>query len=120
MRVQVAIDLALDRLFTYEAPRELEKKLAVGQLLSVPFGHREARGFAMAVSPAEAGGGLTTQPPAKRLESQEREAWGRAESTTPPHGNAGSTKSCSFAFAFFFSTAAGRAVLRTVSSGAAV
>ena len=65
MRVQVAIDLALDRLFTYEVPRELEKKLAVGQLLSVPFGHREARGFAMAVSPAEAGGGLTEQPPAK-------------------------------------------------------
>ena len=47
MTVKVAIDLALDRLFTYEVPVELEKKLAVGQLLSVPFGHREARGFAM-------------------------------------------------------------------------
>ena len=44
MLVRVAIDLALDRLFTYEVPRELEKKLAVGQLLSVPFGHRTARG----------------------------------------------------------------------------
>ena len=49
MLVRVAIDLALDRLFDYEVPKELEKKLAVGQLLSVPFGHRTARGFAMAV-----------------------------------------------------------------------
>ena len=47
MRVKVAIDLALDRLFTYRVPEELEKKLAVGQLLSVPFGHRSARAFAM-------------------------------------------------------------------------
>ena len=45
MFARVAIDLALDRLFTYEVPAELEKKLAVGQLLSVPFGHRTARGF---------------------------------------------------------------------------
>ena len=50
MLVRVAIDLALDRLFTYEVPEALEKKLAVGQLLSVPFGHREARGFAMELS----------------------------------------------------------------------
>ena len=49
MVVKVAIDLALDRLFTYSVPEELEKKLSVGQLLSVPFGHRTARGFAMAV-----------------------------------------------------------------------
>ena len=47
MFARVAIDLALDRLFTYEVPAELEKKLAVGQLLSVPFGHRTARGFVM-------------------------------------------------------------------------
>ena len=47
MTVSVAIDLALDRLFTYEVPEALQKKLAIGQLLSVPFGHREARGFAM-------------------------------------------------------------------------
>ena len=50
MTVQVAIDLALDRLFTYEVPEALQKKLAVGQLLSVPFGHREARGFALEVA----------------------------------------------------------------------
>ncbi len=50
MVAKVAIDLALDRLFTYEVPAALEKKLAVGQLLSVPFGHREVRGFALAVS----------------------------------------------------------------------
>ena len=49
MQVQVAINLALDRLFTYSVPEALEKKLAVGQLLSVPFGHRTARGFAMAL-----------------------------------------------------------------------
>ena len=47
MLVKVAIDLALDRLFTYEVPEALNEKLAVGQLLSVPFGHRAARGFAM-------------------------------------------------------------------------
>ena len=50
MLVKVAIDLALDRLFTYEVPETLQKKLAVGQLLSVPFGHREARGFVLETS----------------------------------------------------------------------
>ena len=49
MLAKVAIDLALDRLFTYEVPEALQKKLAVGQLLSVPFGHREARGFAISI-----------------------------------------------------------------------
>ena len=49
MIVRVAIDLALDRLFDYEVPEALQKKLAVGQLLSVPFGHREARGFVLEV-----------------------------------------------------------------------
>ena len=53
MTVKVAIDLSLDRLFTYEVPEELRKKLAVGQLLSVPFGHREARGFAMELCDSE-------------------------------------------------------------------
>ena len=51
MLVKVAIDLALDRLFTYEVPEALQKKLAVGQLLSVPFGRREARGFVLEMSP---------------------------------------------------------------------
>jgi len=55
--VQVAIDLSLDRLFTYRVPEEQEKKLAVGQLLSVPFGHREARGFAISTSADDAAGG---------------------------------------------------------------
>ena len=49
MLAKVAIDLALDRLFTYEVPEALQKKLAVGQLLSVPFGHREARGFVLGI-----------------------------------------------------------------------
>ena len=47
--VSVAIDLALDRLFTYSVPVELTEKLCVGQLLRVPFGGRIARGFALAV-----------------------------------------------------------------------
>ena len=58
MIVRVAIDLALDRLFDYEVPEALQKKLAVGQLLSVPFGHREARGFAMEIG---AGAGQETR-----------------------------------------------------------
>ena len=53
MVVSVAIDLALDRFFDYEVPEALQKKLAVGQLLSVPFGHREARGFAMEIRGAD-------------------------------------------------------------------
>ncbi len=57
MLVKVAIDLSLDRLFTYEVPEGLRKKLAIGQLLSVPFGHREARGFAMEVEGEGGGGG---------------------------------------------------------------
>ena len=47
MIARVAIDLALDRLFDYEVPEALQKKLAVGQLLSVPFGHRQAQGFVL-------------------------------------------------------------------------
>ena len=47
MFVKVAIDLALDRLFTYEVPVELCSDNKVVQLLRVPFGHREARGFAV-------------------------------------------------------------------------
>ena len=50
MLVKVAIDLALDRLFTYEVPVELSGEMKVGQLLRVPFGHREARGFALEIT----------------------------------------------------------------------
>jgi primosomal protein N' (replication factor Y) len=53
MLAKVAIDLALDRLFTYEVPEALQKKLAVGQLLSVPFGHRQARGFVLQIVDAD-------------------------------------------------------------------
>ena len=49
MYVKVAIDLALDRLFTYEVPVELCQDIRVGQLLRVPFGHREARGFVLEI-----------------------------------------------------------------------
>ena len=50
MFVSVAIDLALDRLFTYAVPAELTEKLLVGQLLRVPFSGRIARGFALALT----------------------------------------------------------------------
>lgn len=50
MIVKVAIDLALGKLFSYEVPEELKEKLAVGQLLSVPFGHREAKGFSIEIA----------------------------------------------------------------------
>ena len=62
MVVRVAIDLALDRLFDYEVPVALERKLAVGQLLSVPFGRREARGFAIEAGDAGAGAGGAPRP----------------------------------------------------------
>lgn len=57
MFVKVAIDLALDRLFTYEVPVELSNEIRIGQLLRVPFGHREARGFALSLMerPSEQG-----------------------------------------------------------------
>jgi len=48
--VSVAIDLALDRLFTYSVPAGLTEKLRIGQLLRVTFGRRSARGFAMRLS----------------------------------------------------------------------
>lgn len=57
MTAKVAIDLSLDRLFTYAVPEEMEKKLAVGQLLLVPFGPRTAQGFVMEI-------GEETSPPA--------------------------------------------------------
>lgn len=50
MVARVAIDLAIGRLFDYAVPESLEKKLAVGQLLSVPFGHRQARAFVMDIA----------------------------------------------------------------------
>ena len=50
MLVKVAIDLALDRLFTYEVPVELSGEIKVGQLLRVPFGYRESRGFALEIA----------------------------------------------------------------------
>lgn len=52
MYVSVAIDLALDRTFTYSVPVELTERLRVGQFLRVPFGGRIARGFALEVSDA--------------------------------------------------------------------
>ncbi len=62
MIVKVAIDLALDRLFTYEVPEALKEKLAVGQLLSVPFGHRTTRGFAVELGIRDEGLGIRLKP----------------------------------------------------------
>lgn len=63
MFVSVAIDLALDRLFTYSVPEEIAKKLLVGQLLRVPFSGRIVRGFALAVHET------LPEPPKFRLKS---------------------------------------------------
>ncbi len=52
MYVLVAIDLALDRTFSYLVPAEIAERLKVGQLLRVPFSGREARAFAMAIEDA--------------------------------------------------------------------
>ncbi len=62
MIARVAIDLALDRLFDYEVPESLREKLAVGQLLSVPFGHREARGFAVEIGEDASSSGRALKP----------------------------------------------------------
>lgn len=59
MIVKVAIDLALGKLFSYELPEAFNEKLAIGQLLSVPFGHREARGFAIEIETTH---GISNEP----------------------------------------------------------
>lgn len=59
MIARVAIDLALDKLFAYSVPGDMEKKLAVGQLLSVPFGRRMAQGFVLELGGDEEAGGFT-------------------------------------------------------------
>ena len=51
-------------------PEALQEKLAIGQLLSVPFGHRQARGFAMAIEEGagrEAGDEGGASRPASRV-----------------------------------------------------
>ena len=63
MYVKVAIDLALDRLFTYEVPVDLCSEVKVGQLLRVPFSHREARGFALEVMDGVLGSDAETLNP---------------------------------------------------------
>ena len=76
MRVSVTIDLALDRLFTYEVPEALREKLAIGQLLSVPFGHREARGFAMEIGEGDGREDFRRKTEDARREDLRREAEG--------------------------------------------
>ena len=68
MVCKVAIDLALDKLFTYSVPGDMEKKLAIGQLLSVPFGRRTAQGFVLELSGDEAAGDLADKlKPVERI-----------------------------------------------------
>ena len=52
MYASVAIDLALDRLFSYAVPEPLAARIAVGQLVRVPFRNRPARGFVLALQEA--------------------------------------------------------------------
>ena len=62
MYVKVAIDLALDRLFTYEVPVELCRDIRVGQLLRVSFGRRETRGFAVELTDSPPPAGCSPKP----------------------------------------------------------
>ena len=50
MTVLVAVDLSLDKLFEYRVAEGMKKELAVGQLLLVPFGHRQIRAFLMKIN----------------------------------------------------------------------
>ena len=84
MLVRVAIDLALDRLFDYEVPEALEKKLAVGQLLSVPFGHRTARGFAMEIG--DEGSGVRGQESGVRSRNRPLRVGATLGEATEPSG----------------------------------
>ena len=61
MLVKVAIDLSLDRLFTYEVPVELSKEVRVGQLVEVPFGHQTKRGFVLELDGRSARGSDPTE-----------------------------------------------------------
>lgn len=50
---EVIVDItseALDRPFSYIIPEEMEKEIAVGASLRVPFGTREVRGFCIGIS----------------------------------------------------------------------
>lgn len=52
MTVFVAVDLSLDKLFEYRVAEGMKKELAVGQLLLVPFGHRQIRAFLIKINDA--------------------------------------------------------------------
>lgn len=47
MFASIAIDLAIDKLFSYRVPSEMEEVIAVGQFVQVVFNHRAATGFVM-------------------------------------------------------------------------
>lgn len=49
MFASVAVDLALDRLFSYSVPESLAPRAKVGQLVRVPFRSRTVRGFVLSL-----------------------------------------------------------------------
>ncbi len=51
---KVIVDLALDRDFDYEVPADLAARLAIGSLVTVPFGARQARGYVIGLADASA------------------------------------------------------------------
>ncbi len=49
MFVNVALNIPLDKLFTYEVPQKLENLIEVGKRVFVPFGRRKRTGFVVAI-----------------------------------------------------------------------
>ncbi|MGB4090152.1 MAG: hypothetical protein WBK44_10595, partial [Smithellaceae bacterium] len=45
MFINIAFNIPQDKLFTYEVPPTLEKKVQIGKRVFVPFGHKKRTGF---------------------------------------------------------------------------
>lgn len=51
MLVNVALNIPSNKLFTYEAPSNLQQKIEIGKRVFVPFGQRKRTGFIVALDP---------------------------------------------------------------------
>ncbi|HUN56361.1 MAG TPA: primosomal protein N' [Smithella sp.] len=51
MYVDIALNIPLDKLFTYEVPSGLEKDVELGKRVFVPFGNRKRTGFIVGIIP---------------------------------------------------------------------
>ena len=50
MYINVALNIPVDKLFTYAVPANLQSKALIGKRVFVPFGHRKRTGFIVALS----------------------------------------------------------------------